>query len=352
MTVKEILAQRAAANSDAAPAPPDYIVPMPPPPPPPPPQPPAPAAGSRRPPVRRAAVVTGESGYQIEAATIERGPIVRPPNIVSLSEAGFLIPSSTVTPRITVCTTAGEKVGKTHWALTAPGPIAVISTDTGTREVVERFIRNTGKRILLLHLTAATALLEAKRGDQGEAEWQRAKDAIYSVVADPSIRTLVVDTATEVWELCRLAAFGKLAQVKPQHYAAPNGEFRTLLKYCYEVRGDLNSVWIHKHKKEYKGSGKDNESSNWTGKYERSGMSDVPFLVDVVAEQYKRVERDNDNLSHLFFGMRVLDSRLAPEYIVGSELESEAGIVGGIDDCSFATLAMTVWPETTADYWV
>lgn len=328
MTVKEMLAQRAAGRASTPPA----------------------ASAARTAPVRRAAVVTGEDGFQIDPATTERGPIIRPPHIVSLSEAGFLVPASAIVPRVTVCTTAGEKVGKTHWALTAPGPIAVISTDTGTREVVERFIRDYGKRILLLQITAAQTLLEARRGDQGAAEWARIKDAIYSVVADPSIRTLVVDTATEVWELCRLSAFGKLAQVKPQHYAIPNGEFRTLLKYCYEARPDLNAVWIHKHKKEYKGNSKD-DSSNWTGKYERSGMSDVGFLVDVMAEQYKRVERDEDNLSHLYFGLRVLDSRLKPEYVVGTELETEAGVEGGIDDCTFTTLATSVWPETTPDYW-
>lgn len=339
-TVKEILAQRAAQQSAGAePA----GKPLPP-------APTTAASAAAGPRVKRAPVVAGSEGYQIDAATAERGPVIRPPRVVSLAEAGFLDPVQTTVPRVSVCTTAGEKLGKTHWALTAPGPIAVISTDTGTREIVERFIREWGKKIKLCQLTAATALVEAKRGDAGMAEWLRVEEAIYAVVEDKSIRTLVVDTATEVWELCRLAYFGKLAQVKPHHYAAPNNRFRVLLKYCYDTRLDLNAVWIHKHKKEYKASGK-NEDSNWTGKYERSGMADVPFLTDVVAEHFKRVERDEENLSHLFFGLRVLDSRLKPEYVVGTELESEAGMAGGIDQCNFATLAQTVWPETTLDYW-
>lgn len=340
MTVKEMLAQRAmqaAAGEEPAA---NYLSPT------------AAAYAAAGPRVRRAPVVAGAGGYQIEAATAEKGPIVRPPRIVSLMEAGFLEPSSVIVPRVTVCTTAGEKLGKTYWALTAPGKIAVISTDTGTRAVVEEAIRRTGKEIILLQLTAATALLEAKRGDQGTGEWQRAKDAIYSVVEDKSVRTLVGDTFTEIWELCRLSAFGKLAQVKPHHYAVPNGEFRTLLKYAYEARPDLNAVYIHKHKKEYKGNAKD-DTSNWTGKYERSGMADVPFLVDVVIEQYKRVERDEDNLSHLYFGMRVNDSRLKPEYVVGLEFESEAGGgPGAPDQCNFPTLAMSVWPDTTPEYWI
>ncbi len=338
MTVKEILAQRAAQSPagqpESAPAATAATA--------------ATAAGPR---VRRAPVVAGPGGYSIEPATAEHGPILRPPRVISLAEAGFVIPADMVVPRVSVCTTGGEKLGKTHWALTAPGPIAVISTDTGTRAVVERFTREYGKPIQLCQLTAATALVEAKRGDAGEAEWLRAEEAIYAVVGDTSIRTLVIDTATEVWELCRLAYFGKLAQVKPHHYAAPNNRFRVLVKYCFETRLDLNAVWIHKHKKEYKASGKNSDESNWTGKYERSGMADVPYLVDVVAEHYKRLERDEDNLSHLFFGLRVLDSRLRPEYVVGSELQTEVGIPGAEDQCNFAALAQTVWPETTPDCW-
>lgn len=332
MTVKELVAQRATQSEFVSPTAAAYA-----------------AAGPR---VKRAPVVAGSGGYQIQPATAEQGPIVRPPHIVSLADAGFVTPVSVIVPRVTICTTAGEKVGKTFLSMTAPGKIAVISTDTGTRAVVEDCIRRTGKEIILLQLTAATALLEAKRGDQGSGEWQRAKDAIYSVVEDKSVRTLVGDTWTEVWELCRLAAFGKLAQVKPHHYAIPNGEFRTLLKYAYEARPDLNAVYIHKHKKEYRGNAKD-DSSNWTGRFERSGMADVPFLVDVVVEQYKRMERDDSGLSHLYFGMRVLDSRLKPEYVVGCEFESEAGIEGGVDECNFTKLAETVWPDTAGtNYWL
>lgn len=342
MTVKEILAQRAAQQSaSGSPAgKPDYISPT------------AAAMAAAGPRVKPAPVVAGAGGYQIEPATAERGPIIRPPRVLSLAGAGFVDPVQTTVPRVSVCTTAGEKLGKTHWALSAPGPIAVISTDTGTRAVVEKWISEYGKDIKLFQLTAATALLEAKRGDAGVGEWLRAEEAIYAVVEDKRIRTLVVDTATEVWELCRLAYFGKLAQVKPHHYAAPNNRFRVLLKYVYDTRLDLNAVWIHKHKKEYKASGKGNDESNWTGKYERSGMADVPFLTDVVAEHYKRLERDEANLSHLFFGLRVLDSRLKPEYVVGTELETEVGVAGGSDQCNFATLAQAVWPETTPDYWI
>jgi len=341
MTVKEIMAQRAKGMEEGADGGMNAGKPYTP-----------PASGAYAARVRRAPVVAGSEGFQIEAATPGKGPIVRPPHIVSLAEAGFLVPSSTIVPRVTVCTVSGEKLGKTHWAIwTAPPPVAVISTDTGTRAVVEKCIRETGKRIHLLQLTAATALLEARRGDAGEGEWKRAKDAIYSAVEDESVRTLVIDTATEMWELCRLSAFGKLAQVKPQHYAIPNGEFRNLLKYAYEARPELNAVWIHKHKKEYKGNVKD-DTSNWTGRYERSGMADVPFLVDVTLEHYKRVERDEENLSHLYFGVRVMDSRLKPEMVVGCEFESEVGGgPGSVDQCDFATLAMSVWPETQASYW-
>jgi len=70
-------------------------------------------------------------------------------------------------------------------------------------------------------------------------EWTRMKDAAYAIIDNLKFRTLIFDTGTEAWELCRMARFGKLAQVMPQHYTEVNSEFRALVKAAYE-RKDLN----------------------------------------------------------------------------------------------------------------
>ena len=169
------------------------------------------------------------------------------------------------------------------------------------------------------------------------------KDSILAMIRNTKIRTLIIDTATEAWELCRLAEFGKLTQVMPHHYTTVNSEFKALIKAADEnIR--LNSIWIHKKKKEYKtgSSGKD----SWSGKWERAGFGDMAFLVDVNLEHFFQpqgatVSGPDGNpmvLDEGRFGIRVLDSRYNMLSVVGQEFVKE--------ESSFEQLGYSLFPET------
>lgn len=248
-----------------------------------------------------------------------------------LAKLGFEEVDESINYRIVASTAAVEKCGKTHWALTAPGPIGAISTDTGTEEVAKRFLKD--KRIVIRQFKSADELKEmggqpGVRQARYEKEWSTMRDCMRAIIDNPKFRTMVIDTGTEAWELCRLAAFGKLSQVMPQHYVEVNAEFRAIVKAAYE-RKDLNVIWVHKMKKEYKtnSSGKD----NWSGKYERSGFGDMPFLVDINIRQYY----DKTNST---FGIEVMDSRINMLDVAGSQMEGPL--------CSFPMLAECLFPET------
>jgi len=191
----------------------------------------------------------------------------------SLSSLGFAEVSLATRRALLVCSQALEKKGKTHFAFTAPDPIAVISTDTGTEETAAKF-KKAGKRI---HLFKATPPKELT-GNHVEAvkEWDRMLSAWMGVINDRSIRTLVVDTHTEFWQTMRLAWFGKLEQVPPKKYDEVNKAMRDMVKMVKE-RGDLNAIFIHKYKKEYAGSRKADGSAgmdSWNGGYERVWFGD------------------------------------------------------------------------------
>jgi hypothetical protein len=148
------------------------------------------------------------------------------------------------------------------------------------------------------------------------------------VVDAKNIRTLIWDTAGAGWDLCRLAEFGKLTQVMPHHYTTVNSEMEALIKLAYQ-RTDLNCIFIHKQKKQYK-KGTDGKDG-WTGKWERAGFGDMPYLVDV-------------NLQHGFdretreFYVEVIDSRLEMVDVVGTRLEGSL--------CTFEELALQLFPGT------
>lgn len=256
----------------------------------------------------------------------------------ALIKAGFSVPQIPKTQRVVVCSRARDKRGKTHWAMTAPGPIAVVGLDTGTKEVASKFI---GKKELICAYHKITGRLPdiSKTREAAEREWDTVRESLIAATNHPKIRTLVVDTGTEIHELLRLARFGKLEQVMPHHYGPVNKEMRDLVKLAYD-REDLNVIWIHKEKKQYKANKKGEDS--WTGFYDMAGYADMPYLVDVTIEHYWK-DPDPDEGTPGRFGIKVVGvGRQTPD-VCGLELEG--------DDCNFQMLAMMLYPEVDPAWW-
>jgi hypothetical protein len=231
--------------------------------------------------------------------------------------------------------------------MTAPGPIAVVGLDTGTKEVASKFLPSSpevaaGKwpaRELICAYHKVTGKLDSQAETQAQAEkeWGAVKHSLLVAMQHPKVRTLAVDTGTEVYELLRLCRFGKLEQVKPHHYGPVNKEMRDLVKLAYE-REDLNVIWVHKMKKQYAQNKKGDDS--WTGGYEMSGFSDMPFLVDVTLEHYW-VSPTEEAPGR--FGIKVVGvGRQTPD-VCGLELEGA--------DCSFQMLAMMLYPDVDPAWW-
>jgi hypothetical protein len=254
----------------------------------------------------------------------------------TLIKAGFSVPVVPKTKRIVICTKALDKRGKTHFALTAPGPLAIVGLDTGTREVASKFI---GQKELICayHRVTGKTLNQNETMEKAEAEWETVKGSLTVAMDHPRVRTLIVDTGTEVWELLRLARFGRLESVLPHHYGPVNKEMRDLVKRAYE-REDLNVIWIHKLKKEYK-EGKKGDS-HWTGNYDLAGYGDIPYLVDLTLEHYW-VSPTEDEPGR--FGIRVTGvGRQTPD-VCGLELEGP--------ECTFQMLAAMLYPEVDPTWW-
>ena len=176
-------------------------------------------------------------------------------------------------PRRLVASVDGmPKTGKTHFALTAPEPIFFINIDIGTEGVVDKF-QAEGKRIYLYDVRVPrTASKEI-----WVPMWENLKK-IFEKVYQVGAGSVVVDTDTEAYELARLAKFGKLVQVLPQHYAEVNNEYREVLRLAYDSA--MNSIFIHKMKPKYINNARTNE-------YEPSGMSDMEYNVQTNITMYR-----------------------------------------------------------------
>lgn len=230
--------------------------------------------------------------------------------------------------RIILAVQAREKRGKSNFSLTAPAPITTFDFDVGLEGVIEKFAGEKEIHVGDYRRDKGLILDQAGWG----VSWDMFKKEYTAAVTNPAMRTLVIDTATEAWEMIRLARFGPRASAKPVHYAPVNDEFRELVRLAYG--SDKNLILLQKMKEEYITSKADSTISNRTGKYLLAGFTDTPYLV----QMNLFLDRTEDG-----FLCRILDCRQNP-MIAGLELYNE--------DINFQSIGTLVFPDTSEGDWL
>ncbi len=194
--------------------------------------------------------------------------------ITALKSLGFT-DEYVETPRRLVASVSGkEKTGKSHLAFTGPSPIVLFDIDIGTEGVVGKF-QDEGKYFLRYEVRVPK---EANK-DVWSHMWTNLKLRVKKAY-DLNAGTIVWDTASEAYELARLAEFGRLTDIKPSDYTKVNNEWREVLRMAYDSLA--NTVFIHKVKAEW-GMIPTSSGSRLgrTGKFEVSGFSEMGYLAQV-----------------------------------------------------------------------
>jgi hypothetical protein len=192
----------------------------------------------------------------------------------------FQQPKFTCPRRLILMVAGPQKVGKTTLALSScvEGLTAVLNYDYGLEGVINQF---EGKPILVMDLEHPTSMAkdnESAEGDYKKA-WAMAKDAYYTALNDKRVKSIVIDTASEFWESCRLAGLGRLEKVPPLKYGEVNAEMRKIIRDAQESV-DKNLILLHSVKDEY-------AKNERTGNQVFSGFSGTPGLVQMVLEMWK-----------------------------------------------------------------
>ncbi len=239
--------------------------------------------------------------------------------------------------RILLSLEGREKRGKTHFALSAPGPIAVFDLDRGLEGVARKFV--TKKEIYKTDYRAYprdAAIEDFKGGDRDPAMAQytaiwEAFRSDYHKALESDCRTIVWDTADELWLIIRLARLG--GKAKAIHYGPINAEYLNLVDKAYDH--DKNLILVHKASKEYR-------NDNWTGNYKRSGFTHTGFAVHVSAKCY-RIDPDPEiEDDEVEFGIHIIECRQNMA-LMNEELTGPL--------CSFPFLAALVFPDTEVADW-
>jgi hypothetical protein len=217
----------------------------------------------------------------------------------NLIKLGFHKPNKEVLRRLILSIQGPEKVGKTHLALSAPKPLAYFNLDFRTEGVIERFA---DQDIQVIDI-------EYDLENEGEAEvYMEVLNKFHNAYsyATRHFKTVVEDTATEVWELMRLAHLGKRTQVMPHHYVQVNTAFRQHVREA--EKAGINLVMIHKLKEEWV------NNSN-TGRLIRDGFKGMNYLAQTLVDCWK-------HLDPLVFGCTILECGQNPA-VTGDTMEGD-----------------------------
>lgn len=218
------------------------------------------------------------------------------------------------------------KFGKTHLALTMPGPIGYIDMDLGTRGVIEKFAGE--KEIWRASIDMPMIIAKSAKDDLKSTygpKWAEFGKAFHYFVKNA--RSIVVDTWTEAYQLAQLATFGSLSQNNKFGYGAIYAELKGFLNAA--DRAGTNVFLIQRTKDEYKNDAK-------TGKRVPAGYKDTQFDVDVVLRMDREKEGDKD------FFVEVMACR---------QNSALLGEVIGEPMNTFPIIASMVYDQTTPEEW-
>jgi len=247
--------------------------------------------------------------------------------------AGFENAPTSLPKGIVIVSTGDWDTGKTELALTAPAPLAFIDMDTGVRGVIEKWAKKKEIIYRKFNYKDSTKLEEWNR------MWGEAKEAFISALEHKDIRSVVWDTATEAYELVKMARWGKINKVimdggtaVPYPYGPVNEEFRDLLRKALHTNKVV--ILVHRTQDEY-------IDKKATGERIRSGYKDMDFVTEVGLRTWKRVTKGDEGVTSTY-GFTVTKCRLNRD-IFGMDFEEPMSTI--------PFLASQIFPETNIEDW-
>ena len=255
-------------------------------------------------------------------------------NRVEVKKAGFEAISRSQRRLICNLQSTKKSVGKTRFAFTAPKPIGYISVEIGGEEgAADEFIPAgaesfDGIQIARIHMGTPEYPDPANFNTgtkEGAKDYDAAVSAAVQNVAEPAyaafyaayeaslanMRTTVIDTGTDLYQLARLANFGRLEKIPQLAYAQVKREFAKMVDDAFK-QPCHNLITIH-HMKD---RGSVNSAGKWeqTGNYEMDGCMTVLDKVQANIEFWRTdLEEENPETGmKVDFACQIIDSRHSP----------------------------------------
>ncbi len=188
-----------------------------------------------------------------------------------------------------ISTEGEDKAGKTTFELSAPGPLGIQDFDFGIARAISG--RPDLKAKLEMPGTeyhSYSFKIPARLNRKNDAEvlkqfepvLDRFLDDFYKMVDNPAIRTIIWDTATEIWKIIQYVGSGRMEKIPWNLRPEMNARYRGLLDAAGEAGKHM--VLTHKVKNEWaEVVGMDGKkSTSKTGNLVRDGFDELHYAVD------------------------------------------------------------------------
>jgi hypothetical protein len=261
-------------------------------------------------------------------------------------------------PRTTLSACAHEGGGKTTFSLTAPAPRAIFHIDPNTEEILEKegLTDDPDTKIYPIRYPAVAFGDKDEIKDKAADIWQDDFiDPLVELLNNPGdLRSLIIDTATDIRDLQLLKWFGKTAQIIKELYTGPNMEMKGLLGSF--KHSHLNVILLHRLKDVYETrtvrtkNGPEEKSEKVEGQFQRDGFNKTGFYVNAEVFLFHDPKRHEKLAAQ--FGMEITRCTARPALIGSSYWGREKQDDGTrIAKASFPFLMTQVYPTTSLDDW-
>ncbi|MGH7181727.1 MAG: hypothetical protein ACREJN_07105 [Nitrospiraceae bacterium] len=272
----------------------------------------------------------------------------------SFAKDGFL-PLSSLKKKykhLLIGTEGQSDTGKSEFGMSAPGPTIYICLDRMLDGALDNPNPPAARREDIA-IKMVPILLDGT-GTQASylANWKEFYDIYTRALANPDVRTVVLDGDSDSWELQRLAEFGKLQQVPALKYVGPNAARRAMYARAFDSGKIV--IATNKVKDMYKDDtdsagkpklGKDGNTVRVkSGEQESQGFGDQDYLWHIrLRHLYRPASVDlAGNIQEQEWGIRILKCK-ANTALIGDELWGS--------DCCFETLVRYVYPHIPISEW-
>jgi hypothetical protein len=249
--------------------------------------------------------------------------------------------------------------GKTRFGITMPDPIGVIALDRKTRKTVERIAKELDKTVVMptedfirvakpmqlaLLKPSCGANIESKLDDKTPKmccaihyyRWHvnRIKSAALKLYEHRDIKSILMDTGTQLWEDILFAHFGRNERIMPRDRGPANQE---MIDFLNCLSGKHLTI-THKAKQVWK-------NDKPTDKYEWQGFPHLGYHTNVIAELVCDDGKGMDDEGRFYMNVHMCQDNPDIQGPGGKKILKD-------DSVNFPMLAYSVYPDVDVDEWM